>query len=400
MADQFVDSVGVNAHFDFYNSPYYLHFKDIIIPAFKSSGIRHVRFAAFNTPTAATTNVATLISTLRSYNGTRIGLDLVEFPSTCPLTNDIRTSGNLSWVSYTNIDYFEGLNEYNGSNNPCGGNWYDNDRSFQKALWNKVQYDKSGVAVLGPSLYGTLSTYASQIGNLYSPQYETYGNDHSYPYNGGPPSNNIHGYQTGQAVMNGSLPFVTSETGYPTDPGLVNNSSISYRAHGKYFSRLWFEYFNAGSVRTFSYELIDDPVAAGPVSEQHLGLLDQHGNPKPGFTAISNEIALLKDPGHNFTPGALNYTLINAPSQVHHTLLQKRDGRFYLALWQEVASFKQQCCDITNSSVAVTVKFANTMNTVNQYNPIASATAFATSRTVSSLTVSVPDQAIILEIIP
>ena len=40
-----------------------------------------------------------------------------------------------------------------------------------------------------------------------------------------------------------------------------------------------------------------------------------------------------------FKPGALHYKLSGETTNVHSTLLQKRDGRFFLALWSEQPSW-------------------------------------------------------------
>jgi hypothetical protein len=54
---------------------------------------------------------------------------------------------------------------------------------------------------------------------------------------------------------------------------------------------------------------------------------------------LSSLRGILQDPGPAFTPGALTYTLTGAASDLHHLLLQKRDGTFYLALWIEASSY-------------------------------------------------------------
>jgi hypothetical protein len=130
-------------------------------------------------------------------------------------------------------------------------------------------------------------------------------------------------------------PHAVTETGYYNCPTCFGNG-LSERASGKYYSRLWFEYFNRGIWRTNAYELIDQGVSRSN-REMNWGLLRHDGSPKPQFTATKNIIALLSDPGPSFAPGQLAYTLSNASSATHRTLLQKRDGRFYLALWQTVS---------------------------------------------------------------
>ena len=63
--------------------------------------------------------------------------------------------------------------------------------------------------------------------------------------------------------------------------------------------------------------------------------LPDSSSPKPAFTALKNLIALLRDDGSAFKAASLSYSLNGYVNNLHHTLLQKRDGSFYLALWVE-----------------------------------------------------------------
>jgi hypothetical protein len=74
--------------------------------------------------------------------------------------------------------------------------------------------------------------------------------------------------------------------------------------------------------------------------------------------ALKNLIALLKDPGPDFAPAPLDYTLTSASADLHHTLLQKRDGSFWLALWQNVLSYDPNARqDLTVAAVNVALNF-------------------------------------------
>ena len=79
-------------------------------------------------------------------------------------------------------------------------------------------------------------------------------------------------------------------------------------------------------------------------------------------------ISLLGDPGADFTLGSLDYSLAAAgiavvddqnfkTGEIHHTLLQKRDGTFYLILWNEIVSYDNAAeRDINVSEQTVTLK--------------------------------------------
>ena len=59
------------------------------------------------------------------------------------------------------------------------------------------------------------------------------------------------------------------------------------------------------------------------------------GSPKPAFTALKSLIATLADPGPGVPPQNLQFALVGASSNVHHLLMAKRDGSYYLAFWLE-----------------------------------------------------------------
>jgi hypothetical protein len=406
MADAFVDSIGGNTHFGYYNSPYYTNINSVIT-ALEISGIRHLRDGS----TTSSSDMPTVISSI-SATGGHIGFDLVTETGCTINTNSVTPAENLNWAAVANIDSFEGMNELNtyGCSSPP---WYTEDKNVQAALYNAVKGNSTlaAIPVVGPSLAAysgsQINSDATSVGDCTA--IINYGNQHSYP-NAQMPSAGILVNLNNLTPMNGNLPEMATETGYNNDTlehGAHNQIGVSEQAGGKYYSRLYFEYLNSGIVRTYGYELIDDSaflnysIDAMGGAEAHYGLLRSDGSAKPAFTAITNEIALLKDPGSAFTPGSLNFNLGSVPGYLHHTLLQRRNGTFYLALWQEVNSYNTTTfTDNVIASIPVTVQLGGTMATVNQYNPLSSPNAFASSNNVSSLAVSVGDQALILEIIP
>ena len=174
-----------------------------------------------------------------------------------------------------------------------------------------------------------------------------YGNWHPYPGGQCPTCGDVYGTNIDRLMPryrapSGGLPIMVTETGYHN---ALNGTDVGHRpvteaAAGKYMPRLLLEYFNRGIARTYLYELIDaKPDAGKSLRDSNFGLLRNNGVEKPAFRAIKSVIGLLRDPGPAFSPGALDYTLSGATDRVHHTLLQKRDGTFYLALWQERSSY-------------------------------------------------------------
>jgi len=160
---------------------------------------------------------------------------------------------------------------------------------------------------------------------------------------------------------------------------------------------MYAEWFNRGVDRTYAYELADQGLDINQ-REQNFGLLRFDMTEKPAFTALENLLDLIEDPGGVFTPGSLDYTLSSAASQLHHTLLQKSDGRMYMLLWQELASFNRTTrADINNAPLAVTMSLAQMWN-AKLYQPNISASALSTLTNVTSINLSVPDQMMVVEL--
>jgi hypothetical protein len=150
-------------------------------------------------------------------------------------------------------------------------------------------------------------------------------------------------------------PVVSTETGYESGVGL------SDAIIGRYELRTLFESLRLGVMRTFLYELIDDPSG-------NWGLLTDSFSRRPAYTAIQNVLSLLKDASFA-RPGKLDYTLAGNTQNVHHVLLQKSDGTFYLAIWLGV-----QDADPDNPSTAYTVAPQDV--TLNANTPIGGATTY------------------------
>jgi hypothetical protein len=174
-----------------------------------------------------------------------------------------------------------------------------------------------------------------------------YGNWHPYPGGRCPGCADVYGqtidtYLPKYGAPSGAKPMVASESGYHNAINATSASQrgVSERAAGRYAPRLLFENVNRGFARTYLYELIDeanDPRRAA--MEANFGLLRNDGSEKPAYRSVQGLLGLLRDPGPTFRPNALRYSLSGQTDRVHHTLLQKRNGSFFLALWQERSSY-------------------------------------------------------------
>ena len=131
-------------------------------------------------------------------------------------------------------------------------------------------------------------------------------------------------------------PVITTETGYQTDAALPQG--IPEDVAAKYVPRAFLEQWLHGIQRTYLYELIDLP-SGRSAPDSAFGLLRHDYSSKPAYSALKNLLRLLADPGPAFVGQELDFKLMGDLSDVHHLLLQKRTGVFYLALWVEEPSY-------------------------------------------------------------
>lgn len=175
----------------------------------------------------------------------------------------------------------------------------------------------------------------------------------------------------------GSLPRVTTETGWRTDG--VN--AISEDGQGKVFLNLFLDAYKRGYKYTFIYMLRDDPRGTGP-----WGLFHTDWSPKLSGTYLHNLTTILADTSAG-KPGSMNYTIPDKPSTMHDLLLRKSNGRYYLAVWNERV----------NGSDSVTVDLGATFSTVNVYDPTLGASPDRTLANVITVPLTLSDHPVIIE---
>lgn len=134
-------------------------------------------------------------------------------------------------------------------------------------------------------------------------------------------------------------PIYVTETGYTTiGPYGPYNVEVDEITDAKYISRVLLVDSLGGIVRTYVYELHDDGHDKQPW-ENGFGLIHYDGSPKPAFNAVRSMIAILADPGPDFSPIPLRYEVESNVASIEHELFQKRNGSYYLALWNETTSW-------------------------------------------------------------
>jgi len=367
-ADDFVDSIGVNTHLFYDNSVYYQKYNSIIKPKLLELGVRHIR-------DGGTLNRNGYLVRLKELASLGIRSTLIFDPRNSTPQQAISL---LKELGVGVVEAVEGPNEYDNSGD---SNWVNTVRTYQQRLHQALKSD-SATATL-PELGPTFTSVAAYKATRDLGAEVDYDSMHNY-YSGRNPGTGgwgDNGYgsitwnvQLAQKYM-GDKPVISTETGYhntlnTTDIGVPEDVA------GKYIPRLCLEQFNYGILGTFLYELIDVYNDAND-PQKNFGLLRNDGSEKPAFIALKNLISLLKDPGSDFTLAALNYRLSGNMTNVHHTLLQKHDGTFYLILWQEVSGF-----DVNSTS---NINVANQQVKLTLLQPIQSAVIYLPNNSINPL---------------
>jgi hypothetical protein len=184
------------------------------------------------------------------------------------------------------------------------------------------------------------------------------------------------GYSDSQLL---TLPRVSTETGWGTD-------SISEENQGKVLLNVYLSQFKRAWTYTFIYELID---GGGSPASQGWGIYHSDLTPKLSATYIHNMTTILADVVSK-SPGSLNYSIPAAPPTVHDLLMQKSDGTFYLAVWDERVP--------GTGTDNITVTLGGSHASVKIYDPVIGTEAVQTLANISSIPLTLSDHPQILAI--
>lgn len=315
-AFDFTDSIGVNIHLHFGNTPYVTNFPGLL-NSMVDMGVTHYRNGV--DPWAAPFEFANAEALAA------VGIKgnwLIDTRDTAQNINDIVASAPHS------VDAFEGPNEDDVNTGAVLSN-------FMQLLHDTVRSNPktANLPIYGPTLvqFNSLTTQASVAAN------DDYASMHDYYFPRFPETPaygaNLFGcgaYGTMDfnicvaGVISPGHPVVSTETGYVS-------GTQSDEALGRYFPRILFGHLGKRVMRTYLYEMLENVDSPG------YGLVRLDMTPKPGFYAIKSLITLFKDARFN-TPGKLQYTLSGTMDNVQHVVFQKSDGTYMMAIWLGVAS--------------------------------------------------------------
>jgi len=377
-ADALVESIGFAVHIRYIaGTPEYT---DIVKPRLLESGVRYIRDGGQG---------ERFYEHLNELAGYGIRSTMVMDPRDNLFPSNVVEDGILPIID--SVVAIEGPNEwdanptltYNGQTFPEGVRAYQNE--MYEVVKNHPDPRVRAVDVLSPSLAqaqnsGTLGPVAADKGNL-----------HSYQ-GGNEPTAGLDLWLSETRKIVGDKPMVATETGWHYQPSCAGQPGVSEEAGAKYSTRLYLDYFSAGVERTHLYNLQLDTSC--------WGLLRSDGTPYKAFYGIKNMIALLEDPGAAFSPGSLTYALSGNVTNLKRTVLEKRDGTRYLILWVNAKSYDTaQRRDIAVPEQQVSLEFDPSVGRVRAYLPTRSTDPVQTY-SGSELSLGVPDEPLVLELLP
>jgi hypothetical protein len=387
-ARAFGDSVGVNTHIGWEDTPGYANF-DAVRSRMLELGVRHIRDGVCAT-------CVEWISRLQRLGavGIRANIISTDFAGDSP-----RLQENLQAIKSKlrgMVESVEAPNEPDQTGDPA---WISKTRRLQQELWNRVKGDPAlrHIDVLGPALVyrdnwallGDLSAYVDR------------GNLHPYP-GGGTPLHNLAGLIPPARIVSGSDPIVATEAGYHSDLATTSGHyGTSEQAIGVYTPRLALEGFRQGLARTYVYQLID-PWTNVSGFEASFGLLRPDLSRKPAFNSLRNLLrAVDAGSGPVQAPGGLRLGFDGAPGDLRRLLLRSDDGSYALVLWREVSVWDRVARrDLAPAADTVDVELGDRIALARRFDPVASPDEQQRWVNPSRLSVALAGAPVVLELAP
>ena len=373
-AEDFINSIGINTHLDFAVTAY--NNVTVVESALNYLGVKQVRDAMqFPTSPALFAQVAA---------ATGIKYDLFLAPGA---EADLPAAlQSLKQLPASDIETLEGRNEAD-----LFGPGFEQGIADQVTLYQFARQNFPGILVIQESFAGLPDYGAAGDQSAFA----DYGNAHTYFGTGNNPAlGDWIGVLNNYALQaTPGKPVIITEAGYYTTGSTTDPHSVDFTVQAKYTLDLVLDSFQEGDAKTFLYELLDQRTGStGP--QDNFGLFLSDGTPKPAATAIHDLLTLLADPGNtasSFQPGSMNYSLSGLPSGGNSYLMQKSDGSYWLAVWDDARiSGPVTPTDIVVPPVPVTLNLGFTAN-IKVFDPLTGITVIQTANGVSNVTVSVPD---------
>jgi Ca2+-binding RTX toxin-like protein len=361
-------SVGVNTHLDF--NRYGYQSLTTTEAAINYLGVKNLRDSADNPNTVGPNGTWQQIA-----NATGAKFD--DYMTEGSPASDIADLGYARQLGAQGIlNFIEGGNENDNAYAVGQGNSLAWTASFQQQVY--AAGHAMGLPVINMS-FGAGWTWTNnwhgdydKVGDLSS--YADYANAHTYSNVDQLPDATIQRLNGDALLAASSRPVITTEIGW-------NNSTFSQADAARFTLDAVFDGIEDGDVKTYFYALFDD-------GSGQFGLMNQDGSAKPAGTALHNLTTIMADSGGARTD-SLTYGLTGTTGNDHSLLMEKSDGTFQLAIWNE-----------TDAAHYVTLSLGAAAQAIRIYDPLTSASAVTTYANTSTITVNVPNHPVIVEILP
>lgn len=240
-------------------------------------------------------------------------------------------------------------------------------------------------------IIGDISPYVDRTSSHIYPQWGGYNGELPYPY--------IQILTKKMNAMAPGKPSIITEGGWWTKP---HPRGVTEAVHAKYTLNYLLDAYKQGVVRTYLYELLDEyPDPDGQKMDNHFGLFRYNGSAKPAAVALHNMTTILADAGRIISPGKLSYAVDGMPATGYQLLMQKSDGTYVLALWNDAriwdnGNLKERLV----APVQVMLNLGVQASTLSVYDPLVGVSPTLTKTNIAGLTLSLPDHPIFVFIKP
>ncbi|MER3432510.1 MAG: hypothetical protein C4288_03535 [Leptolyngbya sp. ERB_1_1] len=283
----------------------------------------------------------------------------------------------------------EGPNEYDLTSDP---NKWNTLRNYTAEMSRQIRSrpKMKSVLILGPSMASPFNTYKNLVG--ISP-YIDRANIHPYAgelrpesfWDESPPNGRYVDVWFREAKRtNLSRPIWATEVGW---------NQTGEQVQAKYIPRMFAWFFKQGIAKTMLFQMVDGGDGA------KWGLLRQDLSEKLGYQSLKNFIAVLDDRGQVLSPSTLNYRLSGDTTNIETLLLQKSNGKFDLLIWQAKSCWdRDKKVELRNPDRNLVLKLAKRAKSANLYVPLKSASPIQSFSATNSISLSVPDHMLIVEL--
>ena len=378
----FLDSLGVNTHFDYTSGNAYSNVASIE-NQLKYTGIRYARDHAADASQMSVlkkvnTDIGTKFDILVSES---VASQITMFQSNVPVIKEVEGANEIdNWPD-----------TINGVTGPSAA------VTMQKQIYSGMKAVPALANFPINSLTIADAGQLASVGNIAS--YTDFVSSHIYPQFGGnsTPYGNLQWSIPTNQIMAPGKPAVITEFGWWTQP---MSYGIPYDVHAKYTLNFFLDAFCYGIRRSYIYELSDEIADThNSTIEYHFGLFQANGTPKPAANALANMTKLLADPTPLAATTGLPITISKSSSAplIRSLLMERGDKVFVLALWQDPLLWDTN----TQRSIGVAaqqalVSFGVTARSAQVYDPLVGLTATANYTNAGGITTMVPDHPIFI----